>query len=185
VVQVLAEPEILDPNTMILLICKRNLADKTYGEKREFKFTYPEKDLPTIPHLLDSCKQSMGLGKDEKVSIAKYVPHAFEWKWLNPEEVLIEKRGKKNKIEVKTPAAEVDLRKTPYLLKDGDIIGLRIESENIAAEDDFQTAADQVAKEEFRVEQEKERAERQKSQGAGGGKKKGQPEHGIVFNVDF
>lgn len=158
--QVLAEPEFLDPNTMILLISKRNLADKTYGEKREFKFTYPEKDLPTIPHLLDSCKQSMGLGKDEKVSIAKYVPHAFEWKWLNPEEILIEKRGKKNKIEVKTPAAEVDLRKAPYLLKDGDIIGLRIESEGGAAEDDFQTAADQVAKEEFRVEQEKERAER-------------------------
>ena len=135
--QVLAEPEFLDPNTMILLISKRNLADKTYGEKREFKFTYPEKELPTIPHLLASCKESMAIAKDEKVSIAKYVPHAFEWKWLNPDEVLIEKRGKKNKIEVKTPAGEVDLRKAPYLLKDGDIIGLRIESESGAAEDDF------------------------------------------------
>ncbi len=137
VVQVLAEPEYLDPNTMILLICKRNLTDKTYGEKREFKFTFPEKELPTIPHLLTSCKQHMGLSQDEKVSIAKYVPHAFEWKWLNPDEVLIEKRGKKNKVEVKTPAAEVDLRKVPYLLKDGDIIGLRIEKEEGAHDDDF------------------------------------------------
>ena len=133
----MAEPEFLDPNTMILLICKRNIVDKIYEEKREFKFTFPEKELPTIPHLLNSCKQHMGISKDEKVSIAKYVPHAFEWKWLNPDEVLIEKRGKKSKIEVKTPAAEVDLRKTPYLLKDGDIIGLRIESENGASEDDF------------------------------------------------
>ena len=136
-VQVLAEPEFLDPNTMILLISKRNIGERTYGEKREFKFTYPEKELPTIPHLLVSCKESMAIAKDEKVSIAKYVPHAFEWKWLNPDEVLIEKRGKKNKIEVKTPAGEVDLRKAPYLLKDGDIIGLRIESESCAAEDDF------------------------------------------------
>ncbi len=133
----MAEPEFLDPNTMILLICKRNIVDKIYEEKCEFKFTFPEKELPTIPHLLNSCKQHMGISKDEKVSIAKYVPHAFEWKWLNPDEVLIEKRGKKSKIEVKTPAGEVDLRKTPYLLKDGDIIGLRIESESGASEDDF------------------------------------------------
>lgn len=133
----MAEPEILDPNTMVLMVSKRNLAEKTYGEKHEFRFTFPEKELPTIPHLIESCKQHLGLSKEEKVSISKYVPHSFEWKWLNPDEVLIEKRGKKNKIEVKTPALEVDLRKIPFLLKDGDIIGLRIDSEVGAAEDDF------------------------------------------------
>jgi ubiquitin carboxyl-terminal hydrolase 40 len=169
---------------MILLVCKRNVKDRTYGSKHEFKFTFPEKENPTIPHLTEACRQHLGLAPSERVSISKYVPHAFEWKWLNPDEVLIEKRGKKNKIEVKLPAAEQDLRKPPYMLKDGDIIGLRVDSEEGAHEDDFQTEADQIAKEEFRVEQEKERAERQKNQG-GTGKKKGQPEHGIKFNVDF
>ena len=41
-----------------------------------------------------------------------------------------------------------------------------------------------MAKEEFKIEHEKERTDRQKAQG-GGGKKKNLPEHGIVFKVDF
>jgi len=51
VVQVLPEPEILDPNTMILLGCKRNIPERTYGPKVEFKFTFPEKDVPKIAEL--------------------------------------------------------------------------------------------------------------------------------------
>ena len=34
---------------MILLVCKRNIADRTYGGKVEFKFFFPEKDVPKIP----------------------------------------------------------------------------------------------------------------------------------------
>jgi hypothetical protein len=48
VVQVLSEPELLDPNTMILLASKRNITDRTYGRKVEFKFTFPDKDVPKI-----------------------------------------------------------------------------------------------------------------------------------------
>ncbi len=82
---------------------------------------------------------------------------------MNPDEFIIEKKGKKAKTEVKTPASEVDLRKMPYLLKDGDIIGIRVNTESGAETDDFQTEADAIAKEDFRIEQEKERAERAKS----------------------
>lgn len=117
------------------------------------------------------------------MSIAKYVPHAFEWKWFNPSEEIVEKKGKKQKTEVRTPATEVDIRKMPYLLKDGDIIGLRVDSEATAA-DDFQTDADQIAKEEFRIEQEKERAEREKNKVAAN-KKRGGVENALTFNVDF
>ncbi len=145
---------------MILLVCQRNVKDRTYGRKSEFKFTYPEKEVPKIGDLVESCRKHLALSATAQVSLAKYVPHAFEWKWMNPAEIIIEKKGKKQKTEVKTPASEVDLRKFPYLLKDGDIIGLRVEEEG--CEDDFQTEADQVAKEEFRIEQEKERQERAK-----------------------
>jgi hypothetical protein len=44
------------------------------------------------------------------------------------------------------------MRKFPFLLTDGDIIGVRIESEEGAETDDFQTEADQIAKEDFRIE---------------------------------
>lgn len=61
---------------------------------------------------------------------------------MNPDEECTERIGKKKKKEVKFKAADADLRKMPFLLKDGDIIGVRIESENIEALDDFQTEAD-------------------------------------------
>lgn len=37
------------------------------------------------------------------------------------------------------------------MLKDGDIIGVRVESENVDNSDDFQTEADLIAKSEFEV----------------------------------
>ena len=145
---------------MILLVCKRNIADRTYGAKVEFKFTYPEKDVPKIPELEAQCKAHLCLDQSETVSLVKYIPHAFEWKHMNPDEVNIEKKGKKSKTEIKMAASDIDLRKMPFLLKDGDIIGVRVNTEAGAALDDFQTEADATAKEDFRVEQEKERSER-------------------------
>jgi len=82
---------------------------------------------------------------------------------MNPDEVIVEKKGKKSKTEIKTPASQVDLRKMPFLLKDGDIIGIRVDTELAADTDDFQTEADAIAKEDFRIEQEKERADRAKA----------------------
>jgi len=152
VIQVLAEPEYLDPNTIILLACRRNLADHTYNQKVEFKFTFPEKDVPKIPELAAQCKIHLGLAPTDRVSIAKYIPHAFEWRWLNPDEVIVEKKGKKSKTEIKFAASEADLRKAPFLLKDGDIIGIRVDTEAGAEADDFQTEADAIAKEDFRIE---------------------------------
>ena len=131
------EPEKLEANELILMVCKRNVGERRYGPKVEFKFRYGEKEVPKIEGLVKACKESLGLPKEQEVSIAKYIPHAFEWKWMNPEEVIVEKRGKKAKTEVKFRAAEIDLRKMPFLLKDGDIIGVRADNEPGAKEDDF------------------------------------------------
>lgn len=35
-------------------------------------------------------------GDIESIEVAKHVPHAFEWKWINEEEMFTEKK-KKNK----------------------------------------------------------------------------------------
>lgn len=118
------------------------------------------------------------------MSIAKYVPHQFEWKHIDPTQEITETVGKKKKTTLKTLVTEFDMRKFPFLLSDGDIIGVRVESESGADADDFQTEADAVAKEEFRVLQEKERVEKEKSKAAVN-KGKRAVEHGIVFNTDF
>lgn len=71
----------------------------------------------------------MRLAPEVPVSLAKYVPHIFEWKHFDPEEEIVEKQGKKKKTEIKTLVPMFDLRKFPFLINDGDIIGLRVETE--------------------------------------------------------
>ena len=156
----LQEPEQLDPNTFVILLCKRLVREKTYGTKSEISFKFPGK-MPLIEDLVKQCKESFGLSQDEGVKIAKHVPHNFEWKWMNPDEECVEKR-KKNK-EVKFKAGEQDLRKFPFFLKDGDIIGVKLDNEDPEGTDDFQTEEDQIAKERFSEMKEEERKEREKN----------------------
>ena len=184
VIQILAEPEFLEANSIILLACRRNIGFKTYGEKREVKFTYKAKQYPTLPELVDQCKIHLGLDESERVSLAKYVPHIFEWKYYDPKEEIVEKQGKKKKVEIKTPITNFDLRKFPFLLCDGDIIGVRVDSEEGAETDDFQTEADLLAKEDFKIFQEQERIEKEKGRATGKNGKRA-IEHGIVFNAGF
>ena len=59
----------------------------------------------------------------------------------------------------------MDLRKYPFLLQDGDIIGFRLEKENISdINDDFQTDQDLINKSEFNLNKEKKKKEVQKDQ---------------------
>lgn len=119
---------------------RRNPSTRSYGPRVEFKFVHKNVH-PQIADLEGACRQLYGVKDDEKIAIAKYFPHKFEWKWFNPDEEITEK--KKNK-EVKYKAANCDLKKMPFILKDGDIIGIRFESENLDGKDDWQTEEDQV-----------------------------------------
>ena len=104
---------------------------------------------------------------------------------MNLEEIIVEK-GKKNK-ETRCRAGDKDLRKFPFMLKDGDIIGIRVESENTLLLDDFQTQADIEAKEKFTAMQEADKKERQKNQNNsnnGKGNKKNYVEHDIVIDLE-
>lgn len=96
---------------------------------------------------------------EEKISIAKYFPHKFEWKWMDKNEEVVEKKkkGKETKILV----GDADLKKAPFFMKDGDIVGVRFDCENINGDDDFQTAEDSVLREEFMVRKEIERKEKE------------------------
>ncbi len=118
---------------MILFICKRITSVKTYTPKTEFRFVFKAQP-PKISDLEQACRDYFGIGPDERISLAKYFNHRFSWKHLDPEEEIVEKKKKK---EVKFKGVNADLRKMPYLLKDGDIIGVRLEAENENGLDDF------------------------------------------------
>jgi len=146
VVQPLEEIEELDPKTFILLICRRDVQTRTYGPKTEFKFTFPGK-FPRFEDLEMACR--VWAATDLPISIAKYVPTKFKWAHIDPEEEVVEKRKKGKEIRYKVK--DGDLKKMPVLLKDGDILGVRVE-EGLAEVDDFQTEEDKEAYERYMAE---------------------------------
>lgn len=95
---------------------------------------------------------------DEQISLAKYFPHKFEWKHMDKEEEIVEKKKKGKTVKYK--ALNADLKKLPFFLKDGDIIGVRFESENPDGKDDFQTEEDKLLKEEFMIKKAEEQKQR-------------------------
>ena len=83
---------------------------------------------------------------------------------------------------------QADLRQMPFLLKDGDIIGVRFENENLLETDDFQIEEDKVKKEQFRILKENELAAKKLEKefydevNGGGKKPKNQVEYGIIMD---
>jgi len=199
VVQFLDHPENLKNNEIVLLLRKRDIKNMDYHEFVEFIYDH-DKAPPMLLHLRSKISEKMGIPA-ENLAIAKYIPHAYDWKYWNPDEDVPVKskgkkggqkgknnqnnqgkknKGKKNKKNAKeeqkeTPAEEpaskqevestetqpidkpeeavkekqefiklslMDLRSAPFLLAEGDILGVRDNSEEGAATDDFQTVAD-------------------------------------------
>ena len=58
----------------------------------------------------------------DQLRILKHIPQAFEWNVLNPDQMVEEKRKKNQTVKVKL--SELDLKKAPILLRDGDHIGV-------------------------------------------------------------
>jgi hypothetical protein len=152
VVQVLDEPEQLDAQTSVLLLCRRQVEARTYSEKIPHKYTYSSADKhPTIQSLKASCREFFNLASGEHIDLCKFIPWEFEWRFLDPNQMVEERMGKKGKKKQLVKAGNMDLRKFPHFLNDGDIIGVRIGAENTNQEDDFQTDADLIAKSEFNL----------------------------------
>jgi hypothetical protein len=120
VLQVLQAPEILvDPNTFVLLLSERDSLNRTYINTREVSFTGKKLDQ------LFSFVQSQ-LGTEVEFKLVKHIPHAFEWKVLNPDEEVTEK--KKNKVHKFMLRDIQDLKMHPILLRDGDHIAYSLTS---------------------------------------------------------
>ena len=78
----------------------------------------------------------------------------------------------------------MDLRRFPVFLQDGDIIGVRVERDIKEGEtDDWQTDADQIAKEEFNLKREQKRKE-QEEEKRNKNLKRANDEHSLVIKLD-
>jgi len=76
--------------------------------------------------------------------IVKHIPHAFEWRWLDPNEEVVEK--KKNKVHKFLLREIKDLKMQPILLRDGDHLAYSVASDT---PDDLQTDTDLILQQEF------------------------------------
>ena len=66
--------------------------------------------------------------------IAKHVPHQFEWKVLRAKDDVKVKQKKKT---LTYRLEQINLKQAPILLKDGDHIGVLIDSNDDAEDDDM------------------------------------------------
>jgi hypothetical protein len=163
VIQILPEPEQLDNNSFILFFARRDITTKTYVQTVEVKFGGHH-----IRELKQTAREVFGIQEELQVELAKHVPHQFEWKWLDEDEKVEIKAGGKKKggkmqnLKQIHRAGDLDVKVFPVLLKDGDLIGVRVGEENSTdVADDWQTEADRLAGMEFRVLKEEERKERE------------------------
>ncbi len=103
---------------------------------------------------------------------------------MDKDELIVENKKKGKSVQYK--ACNADLKKNPFFLKDGDIIAIRFESENPEGTDDFQTAEDNMLREEFMIRKEQERKEREAEKARTGGTGKGKREEGpgIYIKLD-
>lgn len=80
---------------MILLLSKRNSQERTYEDRREFIFKFKTKE-PSLKELQEAVFEHLDI-KPHLGKLALYIPHQFEWQYLDPEHMVEEKKGKKGK----------------------------------------------------------------------------------------
>lgn len=98
----------------MLTYCKRDSINRIYTDLVQVKLR-----AMNINDLQLKALELFG-SEDSSVSsikIVKHVPHQFEWKVLDPDEEVTFKQKKKT---VKQRAGDMDLKKPPLLMKDGD-----------------------------------------------------------------
>lgn len=143
--EVLDRPEELSSSAIALYICARNVA-KGDNELTD-KTIFDAGPTPNIDHLYMFCIEK--LKKEwpvQKVTLAKYIPHSFEWKVIEDLRPEHEKGTYLNYKSAKNIAGIYDLRKKPTLLRDGDLICIRNEDENPNQNDDFHSPKDLEAR---------------------------------------
>ena len=93
---------------MVLIIRKRLVDLKTYGEPKELIFKAGT--CPTIDELKTAITKAEGLDLDlQEIELAKYFPHEFEWLFIS--EAYMEAESNKKKKTSKGPKGKKEPKK--------------------------------------------------------------------------
>ncbi|XP_064647574.1 ubiquitin carboxyl-terminal hydrolase 40-like [Lineus longissimus] len=186
-VQVLEHEEMLGNNDVLLQIWERMPQSRSYSSRGDIVWD-SSKDA-TVTSLKQRCADHLTLPM-EQIAIAKHFEEKYEWMVIRdvPHSGK-QQRGNKGK---KKDGGKVNVKHAPYLIKDGDVIGVKNLAYDPTNEDDFTTVEDDEGKEKLKQLTEQKQKERQqkKSQFASGMgpnvKKKERKEVGLSIKVgDF
>lgn len=164
VLQVLEVPEDLGANDLAFLCQLRDVPNRDFGPPVEVIMRSAV--CPTVDHLSQACIEALSLEVDIKdVTLAVYKPHRFEWEVVKDKRPRDEKGGllSAEPGDPRSSKGLFNVRKPPVLLKDGEIIAMRNEQDNIDHRDDFQSDKNKEAKEAFiKAKQQKKQAGKRK-----------------------
>ncbi|KAI8492070.1 ubiquitin-like protein-specific protease [Branchiostoma belcheri] len=172
-VQVLPQEEDLNQSVLVLNLCRRIPNSREYTPEEELLWDTSRGATPSV------LKQVIA---DRFVLPMERVGSPY--KYPKPLENLLKGRRKEEE-GVRVEGGGANLKKPPYMLKDGDTIGVKDLQFDPYNKDDFSTPADDAGKEELRrVEEEKKQKRQQGKNSSRGGKKERRPEVGITIHVD-
>lgn len=124
---ILPHPDAVDPSTLFLNVCRRYPDGRTCSRTRQIQFNGG--NAPTLEQLTNVLSVEFGVAPEELV-LAKYNKSARDWT------VFDSAAGKKARKGRKMPAAG-SLREVPYALKDGDLLAVKVRSDDPKGADDF------------------------------------------------
>lgn len=147
-VQWLESPEVYSFTGVNLYVSERNTIEKKYENIVSGFF-----DPGACPNIDQLYVFALGLLKKDwavtEITLAKFKSQNFEWEVLKDSRAPEEKGKLINSKGSGTAQGIFNLKKQPYLIKDGDLIAVRHDTDPGALEDNFSCETDQTSREEY------------------------------------
>ncbi|XP_074659293.1 ubiquitin carboxyl-terminal hydrolase 40-like [Tubulanus polymorphus] len=153
-VQILQHAEQLSSCELILNVWLRVPGTRTYKVYPEFIWDTSRGTSPN--QLVDRIAAHCSLPQ-QQISIAKYHQHRYEWQKIEKIDFQINKniKGKRQKIP------KVNVKQSPYYIRDGDIIAVKDLTDDPTDEDDFTTIDDDLGRRQLKLQAEEKRKRRE------------------------
>ncbi|XP_035689702.1 ubiquitin carboxyl-terminal hydrolase 40-like [Branchiostoma floridae] len=184
-VQVLHQEEDLSQSVLVLNLRRRIPNTREYTPEEELLW---ETCKGATPSVLKQAIADRFVLPVERVAVAKHLPEKFQWLAVQVPKNSGKPKGKKKGGGGGGKGGGgggANLKKPPYMLKDGDTIGVKDLQFDPHDKDDFSTPEDDAGREALRRAEEEKKQKRQQSKNSSkDGRKERRPEVGITIHVD-
>ena len=148
IVEFLENPDVISYSGVYIYIGQRNVAKKI--NENIISCYFDAGVSPNIDHLYDFAIKKMNKEwKISDVTLGKFKSHNFEWEIIKDARSPEERGQLLNAKSSNTAQGIYNLKKQPYLLKDGDLISIRYDKDEGALEDNFVCESDALCRQEY------------------------------------